>query len=99
MQWTQTNRHLKVQTTFGQDAFLLTKVSGVEAISQPFKFELTLISQDPSIIPEQLLKREVSFSISNILFHGIIFSAKKVKEFSRNLAEYQFTVSSSILST
>jgi len=48
MRWTQANHHLKVQTTFGQDTFLLTKVLGVEAISQPFKFKLTLISQNPS---------------------------------------------------
>jgi len=92
MRWTQANRHLKVQTTFGQDTFLLTKVSGVEAISQPFEFELTLISQNLLITPQQLLKQEVSFSISNVLFHGVIFSAKKVKNFSRNLAEYQITV-------
>lgn len=42
--FTQKNRHLRVTTTAGEDALLITGLSGQEGISQLFHFQLDLIA-------------------------------------------------------
>jgi type VI secretion system secreted protein VgrG len=43
--YTQANRPLEVVTPLGADVLLLEKFTGVEAISQPFHFQLDLLAQ------------------------------------------------------
>jgi type VI secretion system secreted protein VgrG len=49
MVYTQDNRPIKIDTPLGENALLVTGLSGVEAISMPFRFELELISEDHNI--------------------------------------------------
>src|SRR5260370_113259 len=46
---TQTGRALKIETPLGPDALLLRRVSGQEAGSQLFPFQLELVSEDDAI--------------------------------------------------
>lgn len=54
--YSQANRPLRVDTVLGGDALLLERFSGVEAVSAPFCFQLRLLSEDPQIVAEQLLR-------------------------------------------
>lgn len=63
MAYTQTNRHLAISTPLGDDALLLRSVSGVEAISQLFHFDLDLLSENDSIDFEGLVGKNVTLRI------------------------------------
>jgi type VI secretion system secreted protein VgrG len=61
--YSQKDRVLAVHTNLGEDVLLLEGVSGTEGVSRPFHFTLRLLSEDPAIDPESLLREPVSFSI------------------------------------
>jgi type VI secretion system secreted protein VgrG len=73
----QATRSLKVRTPLGEDVLLLTGFSGEEAVSQLFRFELTLISDDNAIPMGDIVGLGVSFSVtmtdgSPRWFHGVV---------------------------
>ncbi len=60
----QQNRRIQVTTPFGEDVLLLTKVRGSEAISNLFRFDLEMISeQRTSLAFDKILGQPVSVKI------------------------------------
>lgn len=60
---TQANRPIRVDTQLGPDVLLLTGFNGVEAVSQPFVFQLELLSLLPDVDPAALLRQPVLVAI------------------------------------
>ncbi len=54
--YSQTKRPMKVETTLGNDALLLTGFSGEEGVSLPFGYTLDLLSENPEVSAEDLLR-------------------------------------------
>ena len=63
MPWTEKDRFLNLQTPLGDDKFLLRSFSGYEAISQPFHFHLDMLSEDSSIGFDDMMGKNVGFSV------------------------------------
>lgn len=63
MAWVEKDRFLNLQTTLGDDKFLLRAFSGHEGISQLFHFHLDLLSEDPAVSFDDIVGQNVSFSV------------------------------------
>jgi type VI secretion system secreted protein VgrG len=62
--YAQAERPMEVATPLGEDALLLVGLSGVEAISRLFRFQLDLLAENGTAVPfDQLLGRGVSVKI------------------------------------
>lgn len=61
--YTQVNRALRITTPLGPDWLLLERISGEEAVSSPFRFELDLLSEKEDIDPAALLGQPVTVEI------------------------------------
>jgi len=62
--YTQANRPLAITTPLGPDALLLEKISGVEAVSELYRFQLDALSSKPDPIPfGDLLGQKVTVEI------------------------------------
>lgn len=75
--YTQANRPLRVDTALGEDALLLSGFNGFEAVSQPYSFQLDMLSTDAEIDPASLLRTPVLLTVSvadeeKRYFHGIV---------------------------
>ena len=75
----QADRLLAVETPLGKDKLLLERFAGTEGISWPFKFDLELFSEDPSINFEDVIGKNTSVTVfladgSERFFHGVIWS-------------------------
>ncbi len=73
----QEQRLLAVSTPLGPDTLLLAGFKGMEALSQPFRFELDLMSQQETIAPADLVGKPVSWRVGRTddaprYFHGIV---------------------------
>lgn len=62
-QWTQEWKLLTVASPLGEDVFLLQRLSGREAISELFRFELDLISQDHCIDFDSMIGQSITVGI------------------------------------
>jgi type VI secretion system secreted protein VgrG len=75
--YTQKNRPIRVTTPLGEDVLLLVGFTGYEAISQPFRFNLDLLSEDREQVKfENLLGQPVLITLmlqtdEPRFFHGI----------------------------
>src|SRR6185295_9292172 len=63
MSYVQTDRQISITTPLGPDALLLRSFTGYEAISQPFKFDLDLISEKDSISFDSIVGKAVTVSV------------------------------------
>lgn len=77
MALTQENRLMAVETPLGKDVLLLTGFRGREAISTPFSFELSLISENHNIAFENIIGKNVTVSLvladgEERFFNGIV---------------------------
>lgn len=63
MPWTEKDRFLNIETPLGGDKFLLRSFSGYEAISQPFHFTLDMLSEDSAVNFDDMVGKNVSFSV------------------------------------
>jgi type VI secretion system secreted protein VgrG len=62
--YSQAGRHMSVETPLGADALLLETLTGTEALSEPFRFELGLFAQPGTPIDfERLLGQSVTVRI------------------------------------
>ena len=61
--YSQAKRPLKVDTDLGEDVLLLEAFGGEEGMSTPFSFTLDMLSEDPSIDPDSLLRSPVTLTI------------------------------------
>jgi type VI secretion system secreted protein VgrG len=76
-QYTQAQRHLKVETVLGEDVLLLESFAGEEGVSAPFHFTLNLLSDNPAIAAEELLRTPAAVTLELIEgderpMHGLI---------------------------
>jgi type VI secretion system secreted protein VgrG len=79
MPLTQENRLIAVDTPLGRDVLLLLGFKGREEVSNPFRFELDLISENHNISFESIVGKNVTVSIiladgSKRYFNGIVAS-------------------------
>jgi len=73
----QENRLIRIDTSLGQDVLLLTGFEGDEAISTPFGFKLSLISEDHALNFQDIIGQPAVVTIfladgKKRFFHGII---------------------------
>ncbi|MGH8137961.1 MAG: type VI secretion system Vgr family protein [Steroidobacteraceae bacterium] len=73
----QESRVFELKTPLGKDVLLLRKMSGLEAMSQPFEWDLDLISEDGDIDPDKILGKSVSVDLTlpngkQRFFHGVV---------------------------
>ncbi|WP_338663882.1 type VI secretion system tip protein TssI/VgrG [Pararoseomonas sp. SCSIO 73927] len=59
----QNGRLITIETPLGEDKFVLTSISGEEAISELFRFDLELLSSDHAISPEDIVGHDVTLWI------------------------------------
>jgi len=63
---------------FGDDKFAVVNMEGYEAISRPFRFELTLVSDDADVDFDKMLQNPATFRIytadgsSSVPYHGML---------------------------
>lgn len=95
-QYTQEHRLINISDfSLGQDTFLITGFKGTEYISKPFDFEITALSSNLDIEPEQIIGKDVTVTIQNVqerIFHGFVvgFVFGEIK--ADDLREYKFTM-------
>lgn len=73
--FTQDSRLIAVDTPLGKDVLLLVAFDGVEFISSPFQFQLTALSLNKEIKPEELIGQEITVKIQNgqgRVFNGFV---------------------------
>ncbi|MCA9127973.1 MAG: type VI secretion system tip protein VgrG [Planctomycetales bacterium] len=63
MALTQASRTLQIDTPLGADEVLLTSFSGAEELSRLFQFQLDLVSENTDIAAEDIVGKNVTFSI------------------------------------
>lgn len=63
MALTQANRPIKLNTVLGPDTLLLLGFSGHESLSHPFVYETELVSEDPAIDADKLLRTSAALSL------------------------------------
>jgi type VI secretion system secreted protein VgrG len=76
-EFTQTGRPFRIDTPLGVDELLLSRFSGEEAVSRPFRFQLDLLSENAAIEPGDILRQGVAIEVelqdgSKRHFHGIV---------------------------
>lgn len=79
MPFTQDNRRLQIFTPLGDDVLLLEGFSGQEAISLPFQFELSLLSENRSVTFESVVGKSMTVALHLMsgktrYFNGIVSS-------------------------
>lgn len=75
--FTQTNSVMSVTTPFGADKLLLDAFQGMEALSQPFKFTLSMHSAETSLDPATIVGASVTVKLAvpkgpSRYFNGIV---------------------------
>ncbi|MEQ1622110.1 MAG: type VI secretion system tip protein TssI/VgrG [Methylococcales bacterium] len=60
---TQENRRIQVVTSLGEDVLLFYKMNGWESLSEPFEFNIELLSENPAINPNEILGTNISICI------------------------------------
>ena len=60
IQLTQENRQTRIDTPLGEDVLLLQHFSGTEALSQDYRYVMTVLSEDPSIDGNALVGKRFS---------------------------------------
>ena len=87
--YTQANRALKIDTPLGADALMLREISGQEAISELFRYQLDLVSEDEALDLEALLGKAVTVHIQKhdgeVCWHG------HISRFSQGARDSRFT--------
>ncbi|MDD5033741.1 MAG: type VI secretion system tip protein TssI/VgrG [Methylococcaceae bacterium] len=60
---TQKNRPIQVITPLGEDILLFYRMNGVERLSEPFEYELELLSENAAIEAEKLLGENITLGM------------------------------------
>jgi type VI secretion system secreted protein VgrG len=87
--FTQMGRALRIDTPLGADALLLRNVSGQEAVSQLFRFQLELLSEDDALSFDAIVGKNITLHIQTVdserAFNGF------VSRFSQGSRDERFT--------
>ena len=62
-QFTQANRPFRIETDLGEDVLLLRRFTGEESVSGLFHFSVDLLSEDPTIDMDAILRKPVSLVV------------------------------------
>ena len=97
MALTQAGRHIRVNTSLGEDKLFVESFEGEERVSDLFRFELGLLTDDPGFNMDSLLNQPVVVSItlhddSDRHFHGIINHIEEVETRSEGETLYRATM-------
>jgi type VI secretion system secreted protein VgrG len=97
MSLTQAGRHIRVNTTLGEDKLFLESFEGEERVSDLFRFELGLLTDDAAFQMDSLLNKPAVVSISqhddtDRNFHGIINHIEEVETRSEGYIVYRATM-------
>src|ERR1043165_5992466 len=64
MSYVQTDRRIAISTPLGDDTLLLRSFAGHEGMSQPFRFDLDLLSEKNSISFDSIVGKNVTLSVT-----------------------------------
>jgi len=88
-EFTQAGRALRIDTPLGEDAVLLRSISGQESVSQLFRFELELLSENEQISFDSIVGKNVTVHVESLdserTFNGYI------SRFSQGSQDGRFT--------
>jgi len=93
--FTQNGRFLTIDTPLGTDELLLTSIEGVELISSLFQFQLSALSSNLEIKPEDLIGKPITASINNKIgrvFNGFVSHFSFGESKSSGFREYHITM-------
>ncbi len=79
MDYTQENRLINIVTPLGEDELLLTGFTGKEGVSSLFSFELELLSENNSIVFQDIIGKNITITVmlpngNERYFNGIVSS-------------------------
>jgi type VI secretion system secreted protein VgrG len=95
--YTQTAHLLTIDTALGKDAVMLTGFSGQEAISRPFHYQLTLVSENDAIAPADIVGSSVTWAVNHVhseprYFNGHVIHFTAAEKTARELRAYRVEV-------
>jgi type VI secretion system secreted protein VgrG len=95
--YTQTPRLLAVTTPLGADVLLLTAFTGEEALSQPFRYHLEMLSTKETIAAKDIVGKAVTWVVQGkdrdpCYFNGIVKSFAAAGAHVRDLRRYRAEV-------
>jgi len=93
---TQVNRPLRIYTPLGDDVLLLERLTGEEAISRPFEFQVDLLSESDSVSASSLISQPVHVEIDKASGDPRIIHAR-VSEFVQRGRRHVYTLYSATL--
>jgi type VI secretion system secreted protein VgrG len=93
----QANRHIRINTNLGEDKIFLETFSGEERVSDLFRFELGLLTDDPSFSMDSLLNQPAVVSLTqhddtDRHFHGIINHIEEIETRTEGYTVYRATM-------
>src|SRR6185312_484914 len=95
MSWTRANAMLTMTSPLGADQLIPIKLTAHEAISEPYRFDVEVVSQAGVVDPDQLLNQKVCVTLNSAAetparyFHGIVQSVTALGG-ERGLAAAQY---------
>jgi type VI secretion system secreted protein VgrG len=97
MSITQAGRHIRVNTQLGEDKVFLESFEGEERVSDLFRFELGLLTQDPAFTMDSLLNKPAVVSMNlhddtERHFHGIINQLEEMETRAEGYVLYRATM-------
>ncbi len=87
--FTQTDRALKIDTPLGSDVLLLRSISGQEAVSQLFRFQLELLSERDDVSFDDIVGKNVTIHVETVDSHRIFNGF--INRFSQGSRDERFT--------
>jgi type VI secretion system secreted protein VgrG len=92
--YTQEDRPIRIKTSLGETELLLSTFSGSEAISEPFQFFVTMLSENTSIDLKGLLQTAATIYLvladgTERPFHGLFRSVRQRQMGKDNLVGYE----------
>lgn len=93
--FTQKGRFLTLNTPMGSDELLLTSLEGIESISSLFQFQLSALSSNVEIKPEDLIGKQITAEIHNEagrVFNGFVSHFSFGESKSDGFREYHLTM-------
>jgi type VI secretion system secreted protein VgrG len=87
--FTQTDRALKIDTPLGPDVLLLRSISGQEAVSQLFRFQLELLSERDDVSFDDIVGKNVTIHVETLDSHRIFNGF--INRFSQGSRDERFT--------
>ena len=94
-EFTQDSRFFSLETPLGKDELLLTQLEGSEYVSQLFRFELSALSTNLAIKPEDLIGKQITVKMHNEqgrVFHGYVNQFAFGEGQSSGFREYRLSI-------